>query len=570
MHALDAQFPGEFGTLNHSERFAAQFAPILLKNIRAVQVRAIHTTIRALRLPSDYARIIDGLTLQSGESLLIHLIAFVTREGCVQVTLLDLIPQGRPAESSAHTPKKSLLAFHGLASTVDKINAVEEAYALNTPDRALRWAVQAADGAVEGPYGLRVGDECARQLELPADLGWGALDGFHACDSSGAAADKSSSARVDYHAKYGRVLQSMRHHFAFGNGRVVARSMARRYHLPFSRPSAPHSQTTRAVMYESARCPRVLFRNLPTYVKALKFREWEAVTDARIKRTHNLQRAGVANPIVAPRVGTRTKQAKLYRHLGRELLDPEMLIWVSGRYEHRRHILLNYGQIAQNTIVFSGLEKQLSQERSSWEALRYMAAARSLSTVVYIYEFLQPVVNFTLLRSFITVLAHRVAGKCYPMTIGILLQILLKRTIWGIELGLTAEVAHPFEEPSIAQARIALGIHRLPEQVRTRKETISCVRRATHELYLWSRDERANFIKRVEFWESFSPTAPTSRPAVATDHPVAIDEPTFESSDDSGNESGNDSGNHGVGQRGTSNESLGENNGESDSESVAF
>ena len=94
VHTLDAHFPGELGSLNHSRRFAETFTRGLLVTARGLMVRMLHTKLRALGRPSDYARVIDGLTLHSGESLLIHLVVTFARDGRVIVTLLDLAPQG--------------------------------------------------------------------------------------------------------------------------------------------------------------------------------------------------------------------------------------------------------------------------------------------------------------------------------------------------------------------------------------------------------------------------------------------------------------------------------------------
>ena len=57
----------------------------------------VQQRVRALRVPSDYVRILDGITPQMGESLLIHVVISVSRgDGhTLKWSFLDLTPQGR-------------------------------------------------------------------------------------------------------------------------------------------------------------------------------------------------------------------------------------------------------------------------------------------------------------------------------------------------------------------------------------------------------------------------------------------------------------------------------------------
>lgn len=79
--------------------------------------------------------------------------------------------------------------FHGLTRTVDKIHATEHCYGLDRRQRRARFAVNIADGALEGPFGLGIGSASAKRSGLPGGA-WGSLDGFHALDKAGAAADQ--------------------------------------------------------------------------------------------------------------------------------------------------------------------------------------------------------------------------------------------------------------------------------------------------------------------------------------------------------------------------------------------
>ena len=94
MNVLDSHFPGSFGELNHSKRFANGFGDSLLAVVKAHQIWDLHTEVRALQIPSDFVRVIDGITPCLGESFLIHVLITVGRDGAIRWHLLDLTPQG--------------------------------------------------------------------------------------------------------------------------------------------------------------------------------------------------------------------------------------------------------------------------------------------------------------------------------------------------------------------------------------------------------------------------------------------------------------------------------------------
>ena len=97
LHMLDAHFPGEWGQINHSKQFAERFADSLMRACARNVMEHVQQRVRALRVPSDYVRILDGITPQMGESLLIHVVISVSRgDGhTLKWSLLDLTPQGR-------------------------------------------------------------------------------------------------------------------------------------------------------------------------------------------------------------------------------------------------------------------------------------------------------------------------------------------------------------------------------------------------------------------------------------------------------------------------------------------
>ena len=256
VHFLDAHFPMELGQINRSRTFAERFATALLQEASRSVVHHLHVRLRALGIPSDYVRVIDGITPSVGESLLIHVLVTIDRGEyhSLKWSLLDLTPQGKTGQSPPR-PLEPVLGFHGLVRTVDKVHATERAHGIGDRDRRLRFAVSVGDGALEGPFGLGVGAESARRTGLPEDRGWGSVDSLHCLDKAGEYADMTERGPPGLVARFHKALQDARANFHFGNGRAVARAVAQRHRFPWRAPLAPRSQTTRMVIYESRRCP---------------------------------------------------------------------------------------------------------------------------------------------------------------------------------------------------------------------------------------------------------------------------------------------------------------------------
>ena len=94
-------------------------------------------------------------------------------------------------------------------------------------------------------------------------------------------ADRIEKKEGGFVFQFHQVLASVRAMFKFGNGRIVARSVAKQMKVRWRSPLVPHSAGTRAVVYESSRCPANLLVNFRCAVYSLRFREREIVEDAR-------------------------------------------------------------------------------------------------------------------------------------------------------------------------------------------------------------------------------------------------------------------------------------------------
>ena len=187
-------------------------------------------------VPSDYVRIIDGFTPRIGENLLIHVIVSLGAPEAFPLkwVLLDLTPQSMQASAAVQCEfgrpgTTDVLGYHCAVKIVDKLHTTENRCGLERADRALRYAVDCGDRAVEGPYGLGIGEASAVRSGLPPHKGWGSLDGFHAVDKGGAVADSCEKGGKGLVAQFHSNLSGIRSKFAFGNCRTVAQSMATRF-----------------------------------------------------------------------------------------------------------------------------------------------------------------------------------------------------------------------------------------------------------------------------------------------------------------------------------------------------
>ena len=208
-------------------------------------------------------------------------------------------------------------------------------------DRLYRFAVHVGDGAMEGPHGMDVGTVSARKSNLPENRIWGALDQAHAIDKSGEHTDRIENGKGGYILRFHDAARAVRNAFGFGNGRIIIRAIAKKYGMTWRRPNAPHSSQTRMILYESKRAPPIFLRNLPCVVRAVRFREREHVEHVRRKASSKGTRVGRS-------CGLSTKIARQWREVGRAVLDPEMLLFVAARFDHRRDCLLRFVVPAQS------------------------------------------------------------------------------------------------------------------------------------------------------------------------------------------------------------------------------
>jgi len=530
IQTLDSLFPGEFGELNHSRYFAEQFSNTLLQMIEVSSMCELQCLLPALQIPSDFARVIDGITVSIGEGLLIHILIAMGRDGVMRWHLLDLTPQGvmAPATHRSNGPdpedKEARLAhddeanladlvenpeqdgwglgaeadtvwtgFQRAGPTVDKCHAVEGRYCIFDADRVHRYAVNIGDGAVEGPHGKDIGALSASRSGLPQSFPWGSSDQAHCVDKAGARADKLEKGPRGYLTAYMHAAEQIRHLFGFGKGRVIIRAIVKKYGLVWRRPHAPHSSQTRTILYESKRVPPNFLRNLPAVVYGLRFKLREAIEGSRrqsaVKRRKTLAACGV-----------HTKVARQLRALGQSVVEPQMLLYICLRYDHRRLCTLQYAQEAQS-VELTGIHLQTLQDETDVAMMWTTCAVRAIIGIMDVAMALVNVVPKAELEAFITTLVYAVALRQLPTLVPALLEFVFRGSFRGVALGLAKLGRHPFAEPGVARTNVSKR-----QALTSRMQDVS---KAMERGLAWAKEERRQFQMTVMMLQP-AVVAPTS------------------------------------------------------------
>ena len=164
-------------------------------------------------------------------------------------------------------------------------------------------------------------------LPLPADF-WSALDSMHAADKSGGHADYAEQGRGGFVSQFHSVTRSIKTGYGFGKGLSVARSVSKRFGISWRSPMAPASESTRLVAFESKRIPPNFFHNLRVSVGAVAVSIQsllERAKNASLRQGHEARED----------CGMNLAEVKALRRLGRDILCPQMLLFVSLRYDSR-------------------------------------------------------------------------------------------------------------------------------------------------------------------------------------------------------------------------------------------
>ena len=228
---------------------------------------------------------------------------------------------------------------------------------------------------------------------------------------------------------------------------MIIRAVAKKYKLSWRTPLAPHSQQTRAMLYESKRVPPNFLRNMAATAYGLRFLLREAIEGARRQSSAKKRKTQVM-------CGVNTLAARQYRLLGRSVLDPEMLLFISMRYDHRRQASLRYAQQAQS-VEISGLDKVVMQEETDVAMMFKIASIRAVLGIIHLAWTLSGVVKKTELAAFTTVMLWHVSSRHYPALIPILLEFVFRGSLRGIAPGCNRQGRHPFAEPTVTRSKLS-------------------------------------------------------------------------------------------------------------------
>ena len=162
---LSQHFPGEMGSTNHSLHFVRDFGRTMGAHLQTCQALAHWQLLPALRIPSDFQRIVDGYTCM-GEPLLVLAHVLVKPDGSLGRMVVDLSPnaadalrterggQVNAAAGSAGRAPASGHRWKSGAAVAEHIVLLESGLSMSLRDMLLRHAVTVGDGGYVGAHSV--------------------------------------------------------------------------------------------------------------------------------------------------------------------------------------------------------------------------------------------------------------------------------------------------------------------------------------------------------------------------------------------------------------------------------
>ena len=526
---------GQGADINQSKHFLWEFGHSLARTILSRTAVTVHSIIPALGLPSDFARVIDVVTL-SGISLLVIVYVHVDPTGRLTWSLIACPALGSvPATGGTSS---DFFRFHTGPKLVELVHVHEERMRIGKKDRALRLVMTMADGAIQGPGSVDF-EKHEAKIDDRDPLHTGVC-GFHKLDCAGGQADRQFAAT----SVYDRFLRLVRQHFAWGTGLLVLRatasefsrlaeglreeartksekaaeaeaegrtSAAARYRkscaksnahafafehagwTTFRRPLAPKADGTRKVVWQTAARQR-LFDIFPLIYWGIKVRMMETLGTAHEAVRKEGRR-------VTEDCGQRTKQMKMWRAMGRTLCDIHMLVFNIGRSDFRAKHAKPMAMLLQ-VSTRSALETPEQVMLMSFEMFNAIGMLMDMLAIVRFLEMVlekQPATGGHLTKGVLwatarTLMAHRCWRK-FPGLTRHLPHILLGGTMQGVSLQ-----DGVFKEPLPkvhAKGRSATGgtmaehsNHSRANVLHRRHERFGHVKHALEVLLSWARYEK--------------------------------------------------------------------------------
>ena len=173
----------------------------------------------ATGLPSYLTRIIDIVTI-AGHGLMVVIHIRTDEEGRLVWEMLDAVDVGAAAESPLASG--SSFRFHSAERLVPLVHSVELQFSIAPEVREHRVVLTVADQAMAGPGSIRFVEHEAVVDKLKHDPLKEGICAFHVVDCAGAMSDRAFPEVVCQD----RFLRLLRHHFHWGTGRIILRSIA--------------------------------------------------------------------------------------------------------------------------------------------------------------------------------------------------------------------------------------------------------------------------------------------------------------------------------------------------------
>ena len=154
---MDQQHPGCVGEINHREHFVLQFGRVMTARLNLCSALEHWQCVPALRLPSDFARAVDGLTCM-GEPLLIivHCLTDITGDMVWQLVAAspnssNALRAGRQASTN-----EPIHQWKSGPSVAEHVFACETGLSISGLDAIARHATTTGDGGYVGAYSCQL------------------------------------------------------------------------------------------------------------------------------------------------------------------------------------------------------------------------------------------------------------------------------------------------------------------------------------------------------------------------------------------------------------------------------
>ena len=176
---VDHHAPGSCGSTNHRD-FARNYVGAMSRELERRQCQMLWGVVPALGIPSDFQRVLDHLTPNHGETLLIVTLVITTATGDIVPVTLDL------RHIAANKHDHATVRFKSVRESALAVRRVEAKFKLDASACLHRHCVTVGDGALVG-NGVRLDRALAQSAGQVGD-GWpelGATCELHVAENVG-------------------------------------------------------------------------------------------------------------------------------------------------------------------------------------------------------------------------------------------------------------------------------------------------------------------------------------------------------------------------------------------------